>query len=111
MVARGPEEGPPLFDPQASQVYRASAPEIKMLAWKISPNDCNQVDLVIQRGRSRKVGRSAAKGLLHTRKWGLDRVERHRTNNQNGHSSILPFKNVLNRCRIAQVFDHIVQES
>src|SRR5260370_36796169 len=65
-----------------------------MLAWKITANDRYQVDLAVERGRGYKVRCSAAQRFLYPRKRGLYRVKSHRTNNQNGHSSILPLKNM-----------------
>src|SRR5947209_19234120 len=62
----------------------AIAPKIQMFARKVTPDDRNQVDLIIERGSSGKIGGSASKGFFFPGKRCLHGIQGYRTNNQNG---------------------------
>src|SRR5450759_3741212 len=91
MVTRHPAECAPLAYLQSRQVDGTLAPELQVFLWKIAAHNSYQVDLTIQRGSSRKIGCRASQCFLCSGKGCLDCIESNRTNNQNGHSSILPF--------------------
>ena len=92
MVSPSPTESRTLHYLQTREIHGAFAPELQVFAWEIAAHHRYQVDLAIERGSRCKIRSSPSQDFLSPGKGGLDGVESDRTNNQNGHSSILPFK-------------------
>src|SRR6266568_1248085 len=81
MITSTPEKSLPLLHLKTSEINTTITPEIKIFSWEVSPNDRDQIHLIIKRSSGRKIGSGTTNDALPPGKRRLNCIQRHGTNN------------------------------